>query len=110
MVSEQEHGGAEQDAPESAGQSAGQSASETDGAQPTGDDQQAQGADESDLAGLQEAQLDSVQGGGHLEQPLMNLQDSELDTVEKSDDPDALETKSADDPPPSQDASHQDAQ
>lgn len=48
---------------------------------------------EEGLGGLQEANLDSVQGGGNVPQPLMDLQDSEPDTVKKSEDLSQYETR-----------------
>lgn len=48
---------------------------------------------EEGLEGLQEAQLDSVQGGGNPRQPVMDLQDSRPDTFEKSNDSKQQETK-----------------
>lgn len=43
--------------------------------------------------GLQEADLDSVRGGGAIEEPFMDVEAAELDTVQKSGEPDNLETK-----------------
>lgn len=45
------------------------------------------------LEGLQEAELDSVQGGGSVRRPTMDVETSQPDTVKKNEDPGAKETK-----------------
>lgn len=45
------------------------------------------------LDGLQEANLDSVTGGGNAPEPNRDLQEAQPDTIEKSEDPSDYETK-----------------